>query len=346
MCLNIEYSNGIGSIQILQIKAHNTNAEQVQLSKLVPLDSPQAILDEALAIVDLISPGFKTTRLASTFSRAESLYQGTFPGYQACNTEYHDFNHVCGVFLATARLLHGAGLENNSFSGRQIVLALISALLHDSWYIQETHDTEGTGSKYTANHVQRSMDFLSCHGESFGFSAKDITDSNAIMLCTDLSFDISTIAFSSERIELLGKILGSADLLAQMADRTYLEKLLFLYYEFKEAGFGDYQSELDLLRKATGFYKSISQRLEKTLDATNRFMLSHFNSRWKIKADLYHEAIVRQMDYLKDILKKQDTDPRFYLKRDGIVDKVRSKYQEEDSYEEAAGLNLAQDNPN
>ncbi len=323
---------------------HNTNT--VQLSKLVPLDSPQSILDEVLAIVGLITPGFDTTPLDSTFSKVCSLYEGTFPGYRACNTEYHDFHHVCGVFLATARLLHGACLENNSFSGRQIILALISAILHDSGYIQESHDTEGTGSKYTANHVQRSMDFLSCHGETFGLSEKDITDSNAIMLCTDLSVDISTVKFSSEKIELLGKILGSADLLAQMADRTYLEKLLFLYYEFKEAGFGDYKSELDLLCKATGFYESISQRLETTLDATDRFMLSHFTSRWEIKADLYHESIVRQMNYLKQILRNQDSDPLNHLKRDGIVDKVCKKYHKEDSTEEATETSLAQDNPN
>ena len=318
----------------------------MQLSKLVSLDSPQAILEEVLAIVDLIAPGFDTTPLTATFSKACSLYEGTFPGYRACNTEYHDFNHVCGVFLATARLLHGACLENNSFSGRQIVLALISALLHDSGYIQESHDTEGTGSKYTANHVQRSMDFLSCHGNTFGLSQKDIIDSNAIMLCTDLSVDISTVEFSFEKIELLGKILGSADLLAQMADRTYLEKLLFLYHEFKEAGFGDYKSELDLLSKATGFYETISQRLEMTLDATNRFMLSHFVSRWEIKADLYHESIVRQMNYLKQVLRNQNIDPRNHLKRDGIVDKVCKKYHEKDSIEEATEASLAQDNPN
>ena len=328
----------------MSLKTHNTNAQQ--LSKFVPLDSPQAILDEVLAIVGRISRGPDTTLLTSTFSKVESLYKGTFPEYRACNTEYHDFSHVCGVFLATARLLHGACLENNPFLDRQIVLTLISALLHDSGYIQESHDTVGTGSKYTANHVQRSMGFLSSHGETFGLSQKDITDSNAMMLCTDLSVDISTIAFSSEKIELLGKVLGSADLLAQMADRTYLEKLLFLYYEFKEAGLGDYQSELDLLSKATGFYESISKRLETTLDATNRFMLSHFTSRLGIKADLYHEAIVRQMDYLKNILKKQDSDPRNHLKRDGIVDKVCRKYHEEDSIEEVGKVSLAQNNPN
>ena len=31
-----------------------------------------------------------------------------------------------------------------------------------------------------------------------------------------------------------------ADLVGQMSDRAYLEKLLFLYYEFKEAGFPGY----------------------------------------------------------------------------------------------------------
>jgi hypothetical protein len=121
-------------------------------------------------------------------------------------------------------------------------------------------------------------------------------------------------------------MLGSADLLAQMADRTYLEKLLFLYYEFKEAGIGDYESEVDLLQKTSAFYDFITQRLKTMLDETDRFMSPHFTSRWGIHANLYHVAIAKQRNYLKQILEIQDSDPRDHLRRGGIVDKIRREY--------------------
>jgi hypothetical protein len=123
-------------------------------------------------------------------------------------------------------------------------------------------------------------------------------------------------------------MLGAADLLAQMADRTYLSKLLFLYHEFREGKVGDYESEVDLLRKTVGFFDFINHRLETVLGATHRLMRSHFASRWGIHGDLYDEAIEKQKNYLKQILEMSDTDPRDYLRREGIVDRIRKKYGE------------------
>ena len=45
-----------------------------------------------------------------------------------------------------------------------------AALLHDAGYIQEEHDTEGAGSKYTVTHIRRSMDFMERYGSAFGFT--------------------------------------------------------------------------------------------------------------------------------------------------------------------------------
>jgi len=298
-----------------------------QLSDLILTNSPNIVLEEVQLILDLISPNFDSVPVTSAFNMAVSLYRGTYPGYQACNTEYHDLRHITDTFLAMARLIHGAVLDGETFTNRHIVLGLTTVLLHNAGYIQDEYDMEGTGSKYTAIHVQRSMDFLKRHGSELGLSYEEIAEGHSIILCTDLAVDISTIAFTSAKVELLGKMLGSADLLAQMADRTYLEKLLFLYYEFKEAGFGDYESELDLLRKTIAFYDFIAQRLKTALGATDRFMNSHFASRWEIHVNLYHVAIERQRAYLRQILEIPDSDPCDHLKRDDIVDKIQRQYQ-------------------
>jgi len=297
----------------------------LQLSKLIPMGSQEAVLEEAFVILDLISPDFNVIPVDSAFKATVDLFNGKYPGYRACNTEYHDLRHTIDTFLAMIRLIHGAVPDGEAFTDRQILIGLITALLHDVGYIQEDHDTEGTGSKYTSSHVRRSMDFLERHGSEFGLSYEEIVEGRAMILCTDLAVDISTIEFTTAKGALLGKMLGSADLLAQMADRTYLEKLLFLYYEFKEAGIGNYESEMDLLRKTLAFYDFIALRFKTGFDSVDRFMSSHFILRWGIKDNLYHVAIEKQREYLRTIMEIPKPDFRIHLKRDGIVDKIRTE---------------------
>jgi hypothetical protein len=168
------------------------------------------------------------------------------------------------------------------------------------------------------------MDFLERHGFDHGLSEEEIIAGRALILCTDLYRDLSKIKFPSSSVEILGKMLGAADLLAQMADRTYLEKLMFLYQEFREGEVEGFENEEDLLRKTVSFYDFINQRLETQLGAADRFMKSHFVSRWNIDADLYHVAIEKQKEYLERILQIPGSNPMDHLRRSGIVDYIRS----------------------
>ena len=303
-------------------------ANSKDISKRFSFDSSDEVLHEALEILSLIASDFDAKPVRDVFDAAQRLYLGNFPGYNACNTGYHDFDHAVDSLLAMVRLIHGAVLDKISFSERQIIIALTAAILHDAGYIQEKSDTRGTGAKYKLNHEQRSMDFLSRHGFEFGLSGEEIAAGRSIILCTDMHTDISAIPFSSARIELLGKMLGTADLMAQLAGRRYLEKLLYLYHECKEAGILDYENEVDILRKAVDFYDFFYERLRTPLDGTDRFMQMHFASRWGIDQNLYHEIIDRQKGYLLKILQNSLTDPRDCLRRGGIVKKIRKKYPE------------------
>ena len=299
--------------------------------KILAVGSSDEVLSEVLEILKLISGDFNNGQVRHVFNAVERLYSGNFPGYKACNTGYHDFRHAIEAFLAMSRLIHGAMLGNESFSERQIITALIAALLHDVGYIQEENDTRGTGAKYKATHERRSMDFLSRHGSKFSLSAEEIAAGRTIILCTDMNTDIVTIAFPSPQIELLGKLLGTADLMAQLSEQTYLEKLLYLYYECKEAGVSEYKSELDILRKAVDFYDLFEERLQTILGGVDRFMRLHFGSRFGIDRDLYREAINNQKDYLLKVLNIPDSDPRDYLKYGGIVKKIRETYHQNPS---------------
>ena len=100
-----------------------------------------------------------------------------------------------------------------------------------------------------------------------------------------------------------------------MSDRAYLEKLLFLYYEFKEAGFAGYETEFDMLRKTMGFYELTVSRLDGDLGGVRAMARRHFAERWGADHDLYAEAMGRQMDYLQNILDDASTNFRKKLKR-------------------------------
>jgi hypothetical protein len=67
------------------------------------------------------------------------------------------------------------------------------------------------------------------------------------------------------------------------------------------------------------------------LDATDRFMRLHFTSRFNVQKDLYHDEIEKQKKYLLKILKIPDADPRDFLRRGDIVEKVRQKYRPKDA---------------
>ena len=298
-----------------------------QLYDLINTESPKDVLDEVHIILNMVSPDLDQDPITEAFNTTVKLYEGKHPGFKACNTEYHDLRHTTETFLAMARLLHGAQLNAEGFTEPHIALGLIAALFHDAGYIQEENDGEGTGAKYTVHHEQRSAQLLERFGPEFGLSEDEIAAGRIMILATDINIDHSKLTFSSAQVELLCQLLTASDLMAQMADRSYLEKLLFLYHEFEEADVGGYESEVDLLEKTLSFYEFVTERLDTILDKVDRFMTSHFVLRWDISSNLYHEAIERQRNYLHQILDRPDLDPRDQLKRSGIVQKVREKYK-------------------
>ena len=132
-----------------------------------------------------------------------------------------------------------------------------------------------------------------------GFSQEDIRDCGHIIMCTELSLSLAEIPFNSEEVRTMGKVLGTADLVAQMADRNYQEKLLLLFLEFEEAGMEEFKSPLELFSKTEEFYRSVARkRMTGELERVSSAALYHFRERWKIDKNLYEESIkynIRQM---------------------------------------------------
>jgi hypothetical protein len=133
------------------------------------------------------------------------------------------------------------------------------------------------------------------------------------------------VPFASEQDRLLGKILGTSDLLGQMADRNYLEKLYFLYHEFKEGNIPGYESEFDLFNKTISFYDITKKRFKEEFDGVNQFMRFHFRVRWNLDRDLYEEAIERHINYVKKILEQYGPGYISGLRRGGVLKALNLK---------------------
>lgn len=291
--------------------------KEIQLPDIVNMEDPESVFSEVRQIGLMISDQFAYELVDNVFGDIVRLFQGEYPGYRRCTTEYHNLKHTTDTLLAMARLMHGAFEAGENFTGEEVNLGLICALMHDTGYIQTLDDDVGTGAKHTLIHIDRSIAFMDNYIAARGFSKQHFKDYSKILRCTGLGSKIERIRFPSRPVELLGKMLLAADLLGQMADRTYLEKLLFLFYEFREGGVMGYSSELDLLKKTIDFYLMTQRRFAGELGGVNRYMRCHFKVRWNLDRDLYREAIEKNMSYLKFILENHEEDYRDYLRRDG-----------------------------
>jgi len=269
---------------------------------LILVSDVDATLEETRKIASRFLEASDVDLFDLIFQDIRLLFKGEYPGYRSSNTKYHDFEHTLSVVLATARLIHGCTEDGMQFEARDILLTLISALLHDVGLIQEQHDQEGSGAKYTVGHEDRSIRFLRDYLPGRGFGEQALETCANFIRCTILSLPPGDVPFDTPALQKLGFILGTADLLAQMADRLYLEKLLLLYKEFEEARLPGFDSELELLQKTKDFFEVVAQkRLHEDLGGVGRHMRTHFKDWMDIDQDLYSESIKNHIDYLESL---------------------------------------------
>ena len=288
--------------------------KKAKLYDLIDVSSSQEVLAEIKYIISLMVDDFDYESFEMVFTDTARLFRGEYPGYQASKTKYHDLEHTHSVVLATARLMHGCFIEGEALTSRTIFLGLTASLFHDVGLIQTENDMNGTGAKYTIGHEERSIEFMKEYLSSKEFASQDTEDCSHLIQSTILSLPVKDIPFGSKEIETLGKIVGSADLLAQIADRNYLEKLFLLFKEFEEANIPGFSSELELLQKTEDFYAYVAQkRLSEDLGGISAPMISHFRDRWNINKDLYEESISRNIEYLKSVVSECEDSFQCYL---------------------------------
>ncbi len=286
-----------------------------QLADLLDIEDHDAVVEEIRIIASLVFPRFDYGPFDRAYGDIVRLFRGEYPGYRSSNVDYHDLSHTLSVTLAMTRLMHGATESGCPLTEKEFDVGLICGLMHDTGYIQRSGDNEGTGAKYTLVHINRSVEFIVEYYRNDPLFQEELPYFDNILQCTGLNTRIGEIQFPSEHIRCLGQMLGTADLLGQMADRHYLEKLLDLYYEFVEAGITAYSSQLDLLEKTRGFFQMTRKRFSDELGDVYLYGRHHFRKRWNIDENLYMSSIEKNLNYLDYLVTHRRDEYRLHLRR-------------------------------
>jgi hypothetical protein len=295
---------------------------EYDVTNTVRVSSVDAVREAVEDLFAIACPGASFDSLWMAFHDFRRLFRGQFDGYVGCDTLYHDQQHSLDVTLAMARLL--AGYQQSCAAADRLgvertMTGLICALFHDSGYIRRTAERNHNGAEFTGVHIARGAEFLGSYLPRIGLGAS-VPVARQIVHFTGYERSFDDIELDDPRDSLVGHLLGTGDMLAQMADRCYLEKCRDrLYGEFVLAGVAvevkgpherlvRYASGEDLLRKTPGFWdESARARLEQGFNRAYRYMEPLFNGQ-----NPYMSAIEHNLDYLRRLL---DTDHLDGLRR-------------------------------
>ena len=291
---------------------------EFDVTNTIQVSNPVAVRDAVHELYAAAFPGAPFDRIWLAFHDFERLFSGRYPGYLGCDTTYHDLQHTLDMTLAVARLLAGRERsvdDHEKVGADRAQMTIITALFHDSGYIRhEQRDREfDNGAAFTLQHVSRSADFLRRYLPDIGLT-QHAAVASMIVHFTGYEVEIDEIELDDPRDVICGHLIGTGDLIAQMADRCYLEKCRDrLYKEFVIGGIAiesaspgeyivRYKSGTDLLRKTPIFYEQVTKdRLKNKFSSAYRYVEPLFGGN-----NPYVEAIQKNIEHLVRVLESSD----------------------------------------
>jgi len=295
---------------------HDLRRNDYDVTNSVQVSSTAAVTAAVRELFSKAWPGESFHRVAVAFDEFDKLFTGRMPGYYGVDTVYHDRQHSLDMTLAMARMMvgyEGSVAVHERFGVERAVMALVVSLFHDAGYIREADDqTHRNGAEFTLYHVTRSARFLARFLPTIGMEGW-VPTATRVVHFTGYEIELNQIQLPDPRDRKLGHLLGTADLIAQMADRCYLEKCRDrLYPEFVLGGIAAapgsngalqvrYSSGLDLLRQTPQFVRATRvRRLEGEFEHAYRYLESLFEGK-----NPYLEAIDRNLHFLDRVLRTE-----------------------------------------
>lgn len=261
---------------------------------------PTAVGAEVARLFQDLYPRSSPRPIERAFADAVRLYRGAHPRFHPCDTPYHDLQHVLDVTLAQARLMDGYERSRSGpppLPAPLFTVGVVCALLHDVGYLRRRADRRhGNGAEYTLTRASRGAGVVAAYLRGTGLG-RYAHSAAALLHYTGYERSAESIRVDHPVLRRIGQMLGSADILAQMADRCYLEKCRDrLYPEFVAGGVARalFRSAGDLVRKTPAFFHSAAQRLDLQLARAHEYAARHFGGQ-----NLYLEEIHKNVRHAR-----------------------------------------------
>lgn len=230
--------------------------------------------------------------LTGISNRYRSLFGVQAPGYDEIfsglavpiltdlvhsDAPYHTIAHTLEVILAGEAILAGKQYYEGSVSPQDWLHTLVALLCHDVGYVKGVCDSDrpdihqysdgkgshvslsptATGAALTAHHVDRSQTYVATQLAPYAPIDLAVVQWNIEMT----RFPVPEDERYTDTLSL-GALCRAADLVGQLSDPHYLQKLSNLFEEFEETGMNQtlgYQSPADLRASYPSFFQHVVQ---------------------------------------------------------------------------------------
>jgi hypothetical protein len=272
----------------------------LDVSGTIRTTDPAAVCAEVTRLFHGLYAAASSLPIECAFADTARVYRGVHPGFEACDTGFHDLQHVLDVTLAHARLMDG--YERARQGGEPLPAALFAvgvmcALFHDVGYVRRRGDRRHrNGAEYVLTRVSRSAAFLYEYLREAGL-ARYANAAAALVHFTGQERPPEAIRLDHALLRRIGQMLGSADILAQMSDRCYLEKCRDrLYPELVSGGVarGRFRCGEDLVRATPALFIGAAKRLDLHLARAHEYAARHFGGQ-----NLYVEQIHKNVRHAR-----------------------------------------------
>jgi hypothetical protein len=186
---------------------------------------------------------------------------------------YHNVEHTIFVTLVGQEILWGKHLREGKVTCEDWLHCIISLLCHDIGYVKGVCQQDQPAKKLYATGIDDTLVFLPLGGTDASLNAyhvdrgklfieerfghHELIDAKVIKRNIELTrFPVPIAEDNQDTVNYPG-LIRAADLIGQLSDPRYLQKISALFYEFEEAGVNKtlgYKNPGDLRRNYPEFY--------------------------------------------------------------------------------------------
>ncbi|MDX8385234.1 MAG: hypothetical protein R8M11_01810, partial [Gallionella sp.] len=299
----------------MESKRSKFRRNDYDVNNTVNVTDPASVSDAIESLFLDLYPHARTEPLKTAIDYIHKLYKGEHPDFAPCDTAYHDLQHIMDVTLASARLMDGyerTHKDGTALGAELFMFGTLIALFHDSGYLRKRgQEDDKHGAEFTLIHVSRSADMLKHYMNDIGMNNLSEIAASLVHF-TGYEVPVDQILVPSPVYRTIGNIVATADILAQMSDRCYLEKCHDrLYTEFVLGGIARKRDELgnehvlfsspkDLVIQTPGFYLGAKKRMDETLGGVHNYGEKHFNG-----DHIYLDAVEANIQFAEYVIENK-----------------------------------------